>query len=233
MDAHSKEAVLKRLDQALAKSGKTDRGVSLEAGLGPDAIRDLRRRPKTMPTTDTLAALAGVLEIDPEYLAWGRRGSRDVKVEVAEALPIIGEVAAGLWLEIDGADQPEHPNYPVPFHPRYPQEAQYALIVRGTSMNKVAEPGDVLQCVDMAISGLEPADEDIVIVERRRAQAGQKEVTAKRFRRNGKKIELAPDSTDSRWNAPLVYDPRKVTDDEEVAVIAIVVGIYKPLMRRS
>ena len=99
-------------------------------------------------------------------------------------------------------------------------------------MNKIAQPGDVLQCVDLGISGLEPQQEDLVIVERRRAQAGQKEVTAKRYRIKGRVIELAPESDDKRWTSSLLLDPKKASDDEEIAIIAIVVGVYKPLKRK-
>jgi SOS-response transcriptional repressor LexA len=147
------------------------------------------------------------------------------------AIPIRGEVAAGLWLELDGADEIEFEDIAVPFHQKWPAESQYGLIVRGTSINLVAQPGDVLQCVDLGIAGVEAADGDLIIVERRRAQAGQHEVTAKRFRRRGKCIELAPESSDRRWSEPLVLDPRRAPDDEEIAIIAIVVGVYRQLKR--
>jgi hypothetical protein len=230
MEKHSKQQFLMRLDLALKRAGKTDHSASVDAGLGKDAIRDLRRKEKTMPTLDTIAALAGSLDLEPEYLAFGTP-PRDAPAS-SDAIRIKGEVAAGLWLEIDGSDEPEFEDHPVPFHPNYAREAQYGLIVRGTSINRVAAPGDVLQCIDLAISGLEPVSEDLVIVERRRAQAGQREVTAKRYRPSGKTIELVPDSDDARWANPFVIKPgRAPKDDEEIAVIAIVVGIYKPMRR--
>lgn len=229
MPNQSKRELLRRLDEGLKKTKLSDHAASLKAGLGKDAIRDLRRKGKTMPTIETVAALAEALEMEPEYLAFNRRsGSRPS----AGALPIKGEVAAGLWLEIDGVDEPEFEDLAVPFHPNFPQDAQYGLIVRGTSINRVAQPGDVLQCLDQGIAGIEITDDDLVIVERRRAQAGQKEVTAKRFRRRGKVIELAPDSTDKRWAEPIVLDPVKAHDGEEIAIIAVVIGIYKPLKKR-
>ena len=147
--------------------------------------------------------------------------------------PIIGEVAAGHWLEIDAVDEPKHDEAcTIPLDPRFPEKAQYGLVVRGTSINKVAGPGEVLHCVDLGISGLEPQQEDLVIIERRRAQAGQKEVTAKRYRTKGRVVELSPESDDKRWATPLLLDPNKAKEDEEVAIIAIVVGVYKPLRLR-
>lgn len=231
MPSSTKEAILQRIDERLQSTGKTDRGAALEAGLGADAIRDLRRKGKTMPTLDTLEKLAPVLDTTPEYLAFAKR-SRTFRGRAAPAMPIKGEVAAGLWLEIDASDEPEFEDVAVAFDPKWPQEAQYGLIVRGTSVNRVARPGDVLQCVDIGISGVGAQDGDMVIVERRRAQAGQKEVTAKRFHRRGKVVELIPDSTDPRWKDSLILDPRKAPEGEEIAVIAVVIGVYNQLKRR-
>lgn len=216
----------------LKKSGKpkaSARSVSLEAGLGADVVRDLIRKPKTMPTIDTLEALAPVVNKTPEFLAFGAKAPR--RASAARSMKIAGEVAAGLWLEVGAAGDREYDEFPVPFHPGYAEEAQYGLIVVGTSINRVAQPGDVLQCLDCGISGTEPRENDLVIIERRRHQAGQKEVTAKRYRRSGHVIELTPDSTDRRWSEPIVLDPRRASGDEEVAIIAIVIGVYKMLRR--
>lgn len=226
--------IVGRIKAALAelkKAGKpkaTPRSISLEAGLGADVVRDLIRKPKTMPTIDTLEALAPIVNKTPEFLAFGAKTTRN-RLNAARSMKIAGEVAAGLWLEV-GADR-EYDEFPVPFHPGYAEDAQYGLIVVGTSINKVAQPGDVLQCLDCGISGIEPRENDLVIIERRRHQSGQKEVTAKRYRRSGHVIELAPDSTDRRWSEPIVLDPRRASGDEEVAIIAIVIGIYKMLRR--
>lgn len=72
---------------------------------------------------------------------------------------------------------------------------------------------------------------DFVIVERRRAQASQREVTAKRIHRRGRLIVLFPDSTEAKWK-PIEFDPKaQATEDETVEVIAIVLAIYKPLRK--
>lgn len=224
-----KRAILARIDEGLKRTGLNDQAAAVRAGLGKDIIRDLRRKPKAIPSIPTIEALAHVLGMRPETLAFGVRSKS--KPGPTEPMPIKGEVAAGLWLEIAAQDDAEMEEIPVPFHPGYRAEAQYGLIVRGSSMNKIAQPGDVLQCLDCGISNVTPDDGDIVIVERRRAQAGQKEVTAKRFRRHGKNIELSPESTDNRWKSPIILDPRRAPDGEEIAVIAIVIGVYKPIKR--
>lgn len=149
-----------------------------------------------------------------------------------QSLPIMGEVAAGHWFEIDSVDEPKYYELVIaPFDPRYPKESQYGLIVRGTSINRIAQPGEILQCIDIGISGLEPREDDLVIVERRRSQAGQKEVTAKRYRKQGHLIELSPESDDKRWTKPLVLNQKTAPEGEEIAIIAIVVGVYKTLRK--
>jgi transcriptional regulator with XRE-family HTH domain len=232
MPTASNRTILARIHEALERKGMSARAASLKAGLGADAIRNLERDEAILPRIDTLERLAPVLGYDPAVLAWGAARNTRRKANAPKSVAVIGEVAAGLWHDTEGRDEREYPQHPISFDERYPPEAQYGLVVTGTSINRVAAPGEILHCVDVAIAGLSPSEDDLVIIERRRAQAGQKEVTAKRFHRgrNGK-IELRPDSTDKRWSEPVVFDPRQAPDGEEVAVIALVIGIYKPLTR--
>lgn len=222
--------IVGRIREGLTRVGISPRKASIDAGYGPDLIRDWLDDPSVMPRVDSIEALAPVLKMAPEELAFGRKPRRSRRDQ--PMLRIIGEVAAGLWHDVDGAEEREYAQHPVPFDPRYPEEAQYGLLVIGTSINKVAQNGDVLQCLDVGISGIAPQEDDVVVVERRRGQAGQKEVTAKRYRPRGTVIELAPDSTDTRWTESFVIDPRIPAGDEEIAVIAVVIGVYKPLRRR-
>lgn len=224
------EALRNRIQSRLTKTGKTPQTASKEARLGPDALRDLIRKPDVLPRIDTLYALAPVLDTTPEWLAFGV-GSSDGS-GTPGGVAVIGEVAAGLWFDTEGGvDRPNYEQYPLPADQRYPPVAQYGLIVRGNSINRVAREGEVLHCLDVGITGIEPVNGDLVIVERRRAQGGQKEVTAKVVRRKGPLIELAPDSDDPRWSEPLVLDPRNAPEDEEIAIVAIVIAVYKPLRR--
>jgi hypothetical protein len=222
--------IVGRIREGLKRVGISPRKASIDAGYGPDLIRDLYDDPSVIPRLDTIESLAPVLRMSPSELAFGTRVRRPRGEQ--RTLRMIGEVAAGLWLDVDGAEEREYQQYPVPFDPRYPEEAQYGLIVVGTSINRVAQNGDVLQCLDVGISGIAPQEDDVVVVERRRGQAGQKEVTAKRYRPRGNVVELAPDSTDARWTESFIIDPRIPAGDEEIAVIAVVIGVYKPMRRR-
>lgn len=228
--AYEKREFLRRLDAGLKEKKLSDRAASLQAGGNESLVRDWRRKAKAVPTIDKIWAMAEVVGRSPEYLAWGvtRRGARP---ETATRVKITGEVAAGLWLDLDGFEDRDYPQHPLPIDERYPLEAQYGLVVVGTSINRVAHTGDILHCVDRAIGGAEPESGDLVIVERRRG--GQKEITAKRYRPRGAVIDLEPDSLDPRWRDPIVYNPRIVGGDEQVAITAIVIGIYKALRGRE
>lgn len=222
--------ILERINLRLNALGLSAHRASQRARLGPDAIRDLKRDPEVMPRLDTLEALAPVLETTPEWLAFGI-GSGEGS-EAPGGVPVIGEVAAGLWFDVDGSvDVPKFEQHPLPVDRRYPIASQFGLIVRGSSINLVARDGEILHCVDLGITGIEPQDGDLVIVERRRAQGSQKEVTAKRVRRRGKVVELHPDSDDARWKRPIELDPKNAPDGEEIAIVAIVIAVYRPLRR--
>lgn len=144
-------------------------------------------------------------------------------------IPTIGEMAAGQWLDLDvELAVGDYEQFPIAADPRFASEAQYGLIVRGSSINRLATAGDVLHCLDTSKAQIEPSEDDLVIVERKRAAAGQREVSAKRLRRRGRTIILAPDSTEPRWK-PIEIDAGHQTGEETVEVIALVLAIYKPL----
>lgn len=79
---------------------------------------------------------------------------------------------------------------------------------------------------------IDPRPGDMVIVERRRFQGREREVTAKRMRREGKLILLIPDSTDPAWQDAMPVNAKKPSEDIDVAVIAIVSGVWRPIRDR-
>lgn len=159
---------------------------------------------------------------------------QDEKPGAPASIPTRGEVAAGRWLDLDvDTDGLDYEQFPIAAHPGYPFDAQYGLVVRGTSINRVAKTGEVLHCIDVGISGIVAVEEDIVIVLRRRHQDGLREVTAKRLRKRGNVMILAPDSTDPRWQQPIELDTDNPPEDEDVSVIAVVIGKYEPLRKRK
>jgi repressor LexA len=165
---------------------------------------------------------------------WVEKISSSLGVEVSElfgnivpttnvGVSVIGEVQAGVWKEVDVLDEPRHPILPIGPDPRYIDFPQYALLVQGTSMNKVFAPGSYIVCVPLADLGREPRDGDIVVVERRRK--GMVETTVKRLSISRQKVVLLPESTDPRFQAPVEMDGN--ADHDEIAVTALVVGRYE------
>lgn len=225
----SKE-IIERLKAAIARSGKSARAVSLAAGMSDSAVRGIERNPDASPTVDTLAKIARALDVAPEWLAFGV-GEVSLHDNSADRLPIIGEVAAGLWLEVDSLHQPsDYERAPVLFSPEWPIDAQYGLRVRGTSINRTAMDGDVLRCIDIAKSGIHPRPGDLVVVQRTRLDGRLREVTAKFFSMDGENIVLSPDSTDP-IHKPILLKPGCSEEDVDVAIIAVVDFVLRPVRR--
>ena len=101
------EDIRSRLRARIEELGKKDRAVSLAAGMSPDAVRSIFRNRDSSPTVETLTKLAGPLETTPQWLAFGvgaedyERVQADTAAREPSLLPVLGEVAAGRWLEID------------------------------------------------------------------------------------------------------------------------------------
>lgn len=205
--------------------GKDMKAASKKAGLGETAVRDVLER-RQDPQLSTIEALARAhrFSID-ELLGLPTRRSEGAE----SSIPVRGHVAAGVWLETDAVrrweDAVDEINLGINAH-RYPQGAVYGLIVRGSSIDRIARDGDVLICADIGMTGVELADGNLVIVERLRAQEGLREVTAKRLRRRASGIvELWPESDDPRWQQPIILS--KKFRAEEVRAIARVEWIWK------
>jgi len=149
----------------------------------------------------------------------------DIVPAVSEGLPVLGEVQAGVWRETEVADEPKHSPLPIGHDPRYSGKRQFALVVRGESMNRVVHDGAYIVCVTWADLGRAPRDNDLVVVERRRD--GMVETTVKRIKLQDKKIVLMPDSDDPRWQTPIVLDGG--LENDQIIITALVVGKYEAL----
>lgn len=141
----------------------------------------------------------------------------------AQGLAVLGEVQAGVWREVEIADEPKYTPLPIGNDPRYSDKAQFALLVRGESMNRIVRDGSYIVCVSWAELGRQPRDNDLVVVERRRD--GLVETTLKRIRLQDQKVILHPDSDDPRWQTPIVLDGS--LENDEIAITALVVGKYE------
>lgn len=175
-----------------------------------------------------IAKLASALQISPADLFRSpeQLANAEVKDELAPApiyfqqIPILGEVAAGAWLEVDPLKTEEEPTDWLPFSPD-PQlnlNSAFVLKVHGTSLNKIAPEGSLLVCTPYA--GQELSDGDLTIVERARDGGSLIEVTAKRVRQPNGHFELWPESNDPKWQTPIVLNG----DDDgiEISIKALV-----------
>lgn len=167
--------------------------------------------------------LAGPLEVSPPELVVDNNSQ--LQFDPAKRLPIIGEVRAGAWLEIE--HEPEvYDRLPITADDRFPELKQFSLLVVGTSMDKVFAPGSYVIAVEWIAEGTtDLKDGDLLVVRRQRAMTF--ECTLKRARFNQGVWELWPESTDPRHQEPIqLHDGDR---EVEVKILGRVIGKYQPL----
>jgi SOS-response transcriptional repressor LexA len=140
-------------------------------------------------------------------------------------IPVRGAIQAGNWLDTTLIDEAyEEPEVlPIAADPRFQYAQQYAMEVRGDSMNREFADGSFVICVDFAQSGLEMKDDMIVHVERWRHNL--REITLKVLKRDASGWRLEPRSTNEA-HKPIVMNGRP-DDDTEVRVRGVVIGDYR------
>lgn len=212
----------------LKAKGLDMKSASVGAGLEPGAVYDITRGRD--PGFTKMATLAEAHGISLDSLL----GRAQTEMLRSGGIPVKGQVAAGIWHEIEMPDEEPFEPLPVAVDMRYPAEAQYGLIVRGNSINRFASAGDVLVCLDLGMTGLQIVNDDMVVVERIKQQAGLREVTAKRVRFVEGGMELWPDSDDPAFQTPLlIHRGEDLTDDDGMRIIARVEWAFKsPKNRR-
>lgn len=224
--------ILKRIDERLRVLNMSMRGAALKAGLSPAQIRTMRRQyeeGKQHGASDrTIRGLARALDTTPEWLVSGTEPSERAASAGggnASTLPFAGAVAAGIWREGEaGIDQSRVTA--VPPDPRYPAKYQCAYEVRGTSMDRVAQPGDFLIVVDREKLGLPLRSGDLVIISR--YKKGLQEVTARRYKVASSVHEFQFESTDPRHTGVILGHNTK--DNDSIHFGGVAVAIYRALV---
>lgn len=175
---------------------------------------------------DEAANYAKKFKVEVNWLLLG--GTARVLTKVSSPLAtinVIGTIRAGLWQDADAGDAGLY--QVVPAAPDEPPEWQYAFTVEGTSLNKIALPGDILICLDAIQARYEMKDNDLVVVERSRYSGQMIERTAKRIRRVINGYELWPESTDPAFQTPIHLKGEQ--DGDEVRIVAKVLWVlHKP-----
>lgn len=141
------------------------------------------------------------------------------------AIPVTGKVAANAWLSVEDMDFSYDDIEYVPSASGYPADLQFALKVDGNCLNKIANHGDRLICLDTAKTGIDVDDGDLVIVERRRYEGQMVERTAKRLRRTADGFELWPESTDPNHQEPIKLN--RPANGDEVRIAGKVLWIMR------
>ncbi|GEP11795.1 LexA family protein [Methylobacterium gnaphalii] len=221
------KTMLERIDARIKEMRSSDREISEAATGSLYTIRNMRRG--SVPGFDVIAKLANALQMSPSQLAYGE-GKAEAPRAANVNIPIIGRVAAGLWLEVDTyVDAPLYSDIPLPPDPDYPVDWQFAVEVQGTSVNRVAPDGAILGCISVEKSRREPREGDLVIAEQRRADGMELMRTAKRFHRMADGFELRPDSYDPKWEPIIIYSDDRAEEGSSIKVIGIVTWIHAPL----
>lgn len=136
-----------------------------------------------------------------------------------------GKVAANNWINVDDMDFDYEDQDYVPSVGNYPIDWQFALKIEGNCLNKIANHGDILVCINMIAASLDIEPNDLVVVERSRYGGEMIERTAKRVRRTSDGYELWPESDDPKHQEPISLNG--ASDGEAVHVIGKVLWILR------
>lgn len=183
-----------------------------------------------VPRRSTLEAIAKATKVS---IFWLERGGDEAFADLGPqeakpmaGLPVVGEVSAGVWRE--GSFRYERRYEPVAASPEYPGYGQRLYRVVGDSINRIADNGEYLHCVELHAGGLQPEHGDLVIVQR--MQHGLAEYTAKQMIWKDGRWVLRPLSDNENWQDAIELDG---DDDTEIKVTDIVIAKWSPIPRRS
>jgi transcriptional regulator with XRE-family HTH domain len=220
-----------RVEQRISALGLTARGVSLRAGLGVDAVRDLKRTKS--PGMETISALARVLDCDVRYLLGDidEIGNPATLGRVSEFtfLPIRYRVQAGHWLEMDDTIEEGYGTAPLSVSPAWANAKQWAEEIVGNSIDEVYPPGALAHVVDIWDLGREPRVGELVVVQRTRDGGLLRERTIKRLTlsETGQPQLVGCSKSEPKWNTPIPLPAGLGERSEvEVAIVGLVIGAY-------
>lgn len=141
------------------------------------------------------------------------------------AVAVTGKVAANNWISVDEMDFSYDDIEYVPSVTGYPVSMQFAVKVDGNCLNKKADHGDILVCLNIIKANVEAEPEDLVIVERSRYDGQMIERTAKRIRQTANGYELWPESNDPAHQLPIPLDDTQ--PGETIQIIGKVLWILR------
>jgi SOS-response transcriptional repressor LexA len=217
-----------RVKERMGALGLNPFETAKRANLGASYVRDILRGKTRMPNAENIAKLAAVLETTADYLM-DRSSDSTLRVVAAkvEGVPVLGRVAANTWYTADDdvIDVDTDDIERIPSISGYPVEWQFGMIVDGNCLNKVANDGDRLVCLDLIKSGTPIMEGDLIIVERSKFGGQMRQRTAKRVKKTKAGYELWPESTDPAHQEPILLN--EAADGEDIRVWAKVLWVLR------
>lgn len=236
------------LRRACALTGWKPSQLAKAAGLAPSTVnRFLKSDVDHVLSTKTVAAILEAVErqiratkASPaenkrrleellelrQMLGGGATGDRR---QQQPSVLIVGAVQAGGYTA--ALELPESDHYPsgLPYDRRYAGLPQFALEVRGNSVDELYPDGSTVQCIKFLDLHRRPQPGELVVVWRRDPHHDGGEATLK---------ELRTASDGSYWLWPRSTDPRHQPfelkglddasdDNDDVVVVALVIGGYR------
>lgn len=224
-------ALAQRIQDRLDALGMSARHASELAGLSPDAIRNILRKPDSLPRGRTLVNLAKTLGVTPQYLL---TGGESLPSSEGFGVRYGGIVEAGAFRPHDGLNQDfETRLIPIAPDSRYPADQQFAFRVAGDSMTE-AKIFEGMYVLAIDVNAWErfhgpPNDGRLVIVARTRNGDPERELTVKRLRIFRDRMELQPESSNPQ-HKPFVFPwppaPSEASNVEVIAVVLTAVWLY-------
>lgn len=219
-------AIVDWLSRAMAEKEITQADLGRALGVGRDVMNKVMKGRRRL-TGDELLALSRFLDIPPPETP-EHSESEPVAVRPIAYVCVVGEVRAGHFEDVTYSD---FETYQIPYalDPRWPVEAIQGFVIRGESINKQARDGDLAITLKVERAPRSVQNGDWVVAERRRHDLV--ELTVKRVRMDGDGvIELWPDSTDPRFQKPLLMGEH---EGETVSVVGFVLDFMRPATRLS
>lgn len=208
-----------RLRELISERKTSARAVSRELGGNDTLLRDILSGKSRNARGDTLPKIAAYFGVDVSELLIEDADAARLRPSSPSmtALPLLGKVQAGAWLELDDTSQEEPQMLAAALDRRYPQARQWLREVDGDSMNaRNIFPGDLAHIVEVVGSGVNLNSGMIVEVTRYRAGGALREITLKEVEVSDHgQVTLWPRSSNPKWQ-----DPVRLTesDDQEVQV---------------
>lgn len=218
------DSLKNRLKELADEKGMSFREISIQATGRDSLIKNwFRRGATTNPRIDSLQKIADILDCDLDYLVGKQENKKIVSSRLPRGLSVAGTIQAGNWVDVSQAGLATPATIPLAENPKYKGMKQYALKVKGESMNLFAPDGSYVICVSYADLGIDIKQGMRIHIERSLADGQLVEATLKRVLIKDRKFILEPESNLKQFQK-ITFDP-KAPDD--VVIKGIVIGRYQ------